>query len=154
MRSVLFQLTHLATEKDPRGMNAAALAREFGITQSQMARILAGDRYLHPGQIIRARPSLRDALLQAMLSCASDRPALSVEGEAFAVLGDPNNFEGEVARMLSDQKIDASERPKARQGAIKRIERLQAFVRAIDEADAKERAVTGNVVPMTAKAGT
>jgi hypothetical protein len=153
VRGVLFQLTHLATEKDPRGLNAAQLAREFGVTPGHMARVLAGDRYLHPGQIMRARPALRDALLTAMMSCASDRPAMSVEGEAFAVLGDPSGFECEVARYLADGKIDGIERPKARQGAVKRIERLQAFVRAIDAQDAKER-VAGNVSDIRdAKAG-
>jgi hypothetical protein len=124
---------------DTMGKGAAAkLAAEFEISPAQFARILTGERYLHPGQIMRARPAIRDALVRAMLACASETMTMSVESEAFALLGE-TEFEGEVARHLADGKLDVRERAKSRQSAVKRMGRLEKFVAAIDAADAKER---------------
>lgn len=113
VRQALEDLSIAGERGNADGVSAAAMSRAIEVSAQQMARILKGERFLHPGQIARLPGRAFAAAMGAIHACRATPSTGTVEGSLAAVLSGAGEWISLAGRILGDGHADAGEQVKA-----------------------------------------
>ncbi len=113
VRRALEDLAIAGERSNPDGVSAAAMSRAIEVSPQQMARILKGERFIHPGQIARLPSRAFASVMSAIHACRAAPTTGTRESGVASVLASAGQWVSLAATILGDGHVDPGEQVKA-----------------------------------------